>query len=1502
MKKYIKKSFWFAAGFWLVAPVYSYSAGYTPGLKSLADEPLYLSGGLKSNLMVIVDDSGSMDWETMFDTPGGLLYLDTDGRFASGGVMNTYGSASYGYLFPNGSSTNYYASSQSSSGGMLLTGWKEIAPIKAYAFARSSEYNKAYYDPNETYTPWPLYGELDSPFEGKITSIPNASVTATRYDPLIPTRTISLFSDFNTSTNGSGWGFYIGRNNMPCEMSTFETCGTTNDKHYTYYPGTYYLKNSTSTYRYYTDVPITISNSQIFEAEDNYSSGTVFRKGAVLNSSGWLSNYSDIAADASKGEFVGTRNQGGSSNSSNSIPPSSNGEVSINVTLTGKVKIWIRRWFPSSNDDSFWINMVGYKNTDFTMPTNSGNWFSSGGEHWNKWFNDHANSYSWDWEEFGSVTLSSPATLRIRHREDGGYIDQILVTTDESITPSGKATYTTGAYVERSCATDVSYSYYEDYISSPNSFVFSDNVVALGPDGACLQQYKITGSDSDTFSNGSTARTGVTVLEEKQNFANWFSFYRRRHQATRGAIGKAFQSVNGIRTGMFTINDAASGSPPAVAMNEMDQTDGVNKFLKDLYNDVGSGSTPLRAALNHAGKQYKNNSTIIQGACQKNFALLFTDGFNNGAISGIGDVDTAEGAPYADETAQENTLADVAMKYYKDNLNASMKAGQVPIDTEACNAIEAGKASPEDCNKNLHMNTYTVGLGSLGKYVFGQDFPGGGGKYMTVKDAYAHPPAWKVDGTTDNESQVDDLYHAAVNGRGEIFSADRPSALGDAIGNAVKSILKKTGASSGVTFNTSSLQTDSVVFAATFSSATWEGDLKAVRLDPKTGDVLGNAWTAKTDLDSRSYTSRLILTYDNDSAADSGGSVGHKGGVVFSADTDSNWSNLTKAQKADLLYGKDLTGLDESQQRALAKPLVDFIRGDTTNEGKSLRDRSSRLGDIINSTPVYVGAPSQGYPDKAPFGVAPGAPASTTVDPYSTFAATTRTPTVYVGSNDGMLHGFNGKESGSGAGEEVLAYIPAKVFSDGAYSGLHYLADPDYGHKSYVDLTPIAADVWIDPAGGSSRSWRTVLVGGLRGGGKGLFALDVTNPANFTAGKADDIVMWEFTDKDDSDLGYITSPPVVAMMNNGKWALIFGNGYNAGSDASTTDDSTKLMILFIEDGADGTWTVGDDYVEIEIDDGTGSLSGGLGGVAVADLDGDRVADRVYAGDTRGNMWAFDVSSSNKSSWKVAYKSGSTPQPLFTAKDSGGKIQPITGAPNLTFHPTDNTGAAPNVVVVFGTGRYLTTEDPSITDVQTFYAVWDHGEKEMTRSDLASRKLTQEVVTIGGKKYWKRLTSSTVTDPWAAPYHGWYMDLDAKTPGGSNIDSEDGERVIDKVYIRGGLAVFSTLVPLDGVGGCQSVGRSWLMVLPIKDGLPPDSPTLDLNNDGLINSTDVISVGKGPTIIDEDGDPDNPQPNKPVCLGNFCYGITEGGEIVKDLVDFGKGSEREGRLGWRELVE
>jgi len=482
------------------------------------------------------------------------------------------------------------------------------------------------------------------------------------------------------------------------------------------------------------------------------------------------------------------------------------------------------------------------------------------------------------------------------------------------------------------------------------------------------------------------------------------------------------------------------------------------------------------------------------------------------------------------------------------------------------------------------------------------------------------------------------------------------------------------------------------------------------------------------------------------------------------------WSSISATEQADLDAGDS----------SATEYRLDYLRGDRSNEipasGASgtqvYRDRDSVLGDIMDSSSAWVGPPSKSifsayespvnWRDRLFPTATMTENAGQTYDAYAQ-AKATRLNVVYVGANDGLLHGFSAGsynsagttyDSSTNTGQEVLAYMPRgvlKTIHSATNSQIDY-SNPQYGHNFFVDATPGSGDLFYNG------TWHTWLVGGLGAGGAEIYALDVTDPTSFTEGNASSLVVGDWraasmictnavsgatgncTDgSGNANLGNTYGTPQIRRLHNGNWAVLFGNGIGSASG------DAGIFVLTI--GTTGTQTLY--YLS------TGAAgSNGIAYVTPVDLDGDHVVDYVYAGDLKGNVWRFDLTSSSPSGWGV------TPGPIFTTPSG----QPITSAIQPDF-VTGPIGSTTQLMLMFGTGQKFpqtnTTQVSYQTGTQYYYGVWDWN-MAAWNSHSSAQFASVPAATVG------TLTSL------ASPYTLAYGNLQLQTVG---IDSSTGDRVI-----------------------------------------------------------------------------------------------------------------------------
>lgn len=562
----------------------------------------------------------------------------------------------------------------------------------------------------------------------------------------------------------------------------------------------------------------------------------------------------------------------------------------------------------------------------------------------------------------------------------------------------------------------------------------------------------------------------------------------------------------------------------------------------------------------------------------------------------------------------------------------------------------------------------------------------------------------------------------------------------------------------------------------------------------------------RTEFDAEKWTGNIVKeTLDlktNQPTLDWVSSVPNYNRVVKMVNASGNglanfsWSGLENRTFAGKNLRDTFSVNEKVEPDSNGEKRVNYIIGDRTHEDSLLRKRASLLGDIVNSSPVLVsGGQYIPYLANKLFGT----------NNYAEFALqqTAKTPMIYVGANDGMLHGFD-----ANTGEEKFAFIPTPVIQN-----LYLLTQKTYGvteeglHKFYVDGSLHVSDVYIND------QWKTVLVGALGAGGRGVFALDVTNPENIQ-------LLWEFTEDSPgslatsglSDLGYTFGSPMVIKLKSGKWVAAVSSGYNSPNAES------GVASLFLLDIATGV-------VVSKLDAQGQATNNGLSSFRVADYNGDGSADYIYAGDIQGNLWRFDV----KGTPSVSYGG----KPMFKAE------RPITAPPNLVRHPTGK-----GYLIVVGTGSYLANSDkiPPF-NIDSVYGIWDEktkGEDTDQSVTIDKTKLLQQefflqtVADIGDddKKVKQEIRLLTKNLPnWQEDGHkGWAIDL--KVRGNT---TPDGERMVDEMVVRGEVLFFNTRKPSSDP--CESGVEGWTYVVNPFTGGRTNFNVLDLNRNLLVGRED-----------------------------------------------------------------
>lgn len=894
---------------------------------------------------------------------------------------------------------------------------------------------------------------------------------------------------------------------------------------------------------------------------------------------------------------------------------------------------------------------------------------------------------------------------------------------------------------------------------------------------------------------------------------------------------------------------------------------------------TNSAGTSISGAPNYLTKGIPNTDDPVQQSCQPNFAILSTDGYwttANSAFDGNDNHGWKENMTAMDNQDNVNsgwskrsdgvydgnrnstvagsssgssgTLADVAQYYYKTDLRPAGSLNAAGVDVSTDNVPQSQK----DLATHQHMATFTLGLGLDGNLTYRSDYDDPSltsGDFYRIKTGVATCASnGGGTGTTtcdwpsvtgDSATALDDLWHAAVNGRGLFFSAKNPEELAQSLGDTLTAMRARVGA--GAAAATSALQpiaSDNYAFTAQYQTQTWTGDISARTIDPASAIVsTASLWTAATLLDARAHTSRVLFTSDlGDTVASAAVGSGNKlrhlcwpSGTPIANCADGDGLTVSEqAYFAPTQLGQYTSWLQLKKNAATAQQVVNFVRGDNTNETTDgvaatdlYRNRASILGDIINAQPAFIKASSFTYGDPGytafkacTAGTGSGCPTAQFPTPTAP-----RRATVYIASNDGFLHAFEVDANSNpyyqtagistatttddtftgnnaGNGEERWAFTPNLVLPN-----LYKLANDPYAHRYSTDGSPVIADVCTSTPCAGLNDWRTILVAGLNSGGRGYYALDVTYPLGPKA-------LWEFGIGDstcrtsanitanpgvytsDCHIGLTYGNPIVTKRkSDGRWIVIVSSGYN---NVSPGDGKGYLYVL---DAINGTilHRIGTGVGC----DGVSTTSPCTAGAAGTDPSGlgrlnayienslvDNTTLTVYGGDLKGNVWRFDLDNANTSTYLTAFK-------LTTLVDSSGVSQPITVKPEL--------GTAYNYrVIMLGTGQFLGTSDKASTQTQTIYALRD----DLSATPISGRsQLTSQ--TLSAIASGVRTVTTTAAVDWSTK-KGWYIDLPVSA-----------ERVNVDPQLQKGTLIVASNVPNTEV--CSAGGFGLLNFLDYKSG-------------------------------------------------------------------------------------
>ncbi|WP_293763428.1 PilC/PilY family type IV pilus protein [uncultured Aquitalea sp.] len=973
---------------------------------------------------------------------------------------------------------------------------------------------------------------------------------------------------------------------------------------------------------------------------------------------------------------------------------------------------------------------------------------------------------------------------------------------------------------------------YPGISSSTTSATNTSTTYTLGAEWSSVDGTFVVNPDTNDASNSGVTNSGVVNYVNKFGDGNGYKTYDPAAELYYAAL-RYFRKIG----------------------NYSDYTSNLTTAMKDNFPVITDWDDP------------------IINACQKNFIIYIGDTNTHGDVDLPGSGWTASGnqtsvTPPTDDPASNMSTPPVSVS------GSGVVAWVNAIGSqEGVNNLATTNTGSTNSPPYIAGLAYWANVTDLRSDLFGNQtvsafmidvVENGNAKTQTSNAFYL---AAKYGGFTDsNNSQTPDVRSewtsdaagatsiaAYPNGTPSNFAqANNPSKMTTALQQAFANITAATDptmAGLSTTGKGSQVFSSAYVFQSSFDSTDWHGDLIAyqiVQTSSTTAPTLvqdaTHGWRAKSTLETQlngtsGVANRNVLTYDLTS----------RSGAAF----NTTWFNALSgsATQKTLLNSTDSQGANR----------VNYLRGDKTNEASGssprFRARNYRLGDIVDSTPIYVPAPTSSLSSCA-------YAANSTNQSSDQTAIYGRPNMVMVAANDGFLHGFDM------TGTERFAYLPA-----GTYANLVNLTSTSYAHRYINDGTPKVGEVCFvqSPSTGQTLTnleAHTVVVGNTGMGGSGIYALDVTRPDSMSSSN----VLWEFTSTDDSRLGVTIGEPQIVRLQNGRPAVLLANGYNN----SASGGGASLFILYLDKKIGDAWQLNTNYFRIDLPDQTGQTitPNGLSTPFAADVNGDGKVDYAYAGDINGNLWKINLTS--------ATYSGYTSQLLFTAYGLKSNDTALDVRQPITAQPVVTRDATKGYMVLFGTGMFLSDSDRT-ESTQSLYGIRDTG--TAVGNTLTGSLVKQTIgTTVSGTSGGTYVTTSTNT--LGSTNNGWYMPLTTN------------ERVIAAPELRNRATVrFTSIIP--DTTGCSNGGDTWLTDVSIFNGAMTTYAVYDTNGDGNIDGSDAqasrfkpstssgISSSKALRLVDQNG------------IEWVCEAGSGGLGTCKRVNSSTSGS---GRLAWREIIQ
>jgi type IV pilus assembly protein PilY1 len=833
---------------------------------------------------------------------------------------------------------------------------------------------------------------------------------------------------------------------------------------------------------------------------------------------------------------------------------------------------------------------------------------------------------------------------------------------------------------------------------------------------------------------------------------------------------------------------------------------------------VGRTSTPLGEALLEITQYYQgkpskygvitgNYTSPIQYRCQKNFAIVITDGDANddNNLPGVGSGSANSSISYTTYNSSNQAVS---------NSFSICTATNNPV----CPAtLEGGSGTPgfgDSKNRFRALRDVARYANLMDMRTSGNDLDGK--SFNDPKFISQTMQTYTVGFNVTNDT----LRAAAIVGGGTYNTASSEAQLAASLNAAVSSISGSISNAGGVAVQSEITVADNWVFQPVFNPNGWYGELRRYELDASGNINLASKLDANAVLNSRTATRRIFTSK----------STGTTSNTTTKFDfTTANIGTMTSTQQTNL-------GANSTERQKV----VNFLRNDPGYSSDSTgsyvyRVRSNKLGDIIDGQPVVVGKPAGVTPDS-------------TYETYKSSQANRKM--VFIGANDGMFHGFTSQDM-----SETFGYIPQAV-----YPRLKALTSVQYGqatpHTHHVNGAARQLDVKFDDA------WNTIIAGGLGQGGQGYFAINATNmPTNTSPATAANTIMWEYNEHNDKAMGYSFSNPIIYNVRNGSSSVLpvvmFSNGYNndyddtaeGGQRAHTTTTGETMnnsSAFYIVNARNGNLVK-----KITLPSGSKGLSSPAG----IDMDLDGVVEYVYAGDENGNLWRFDLTATDPANFSV------NTTPIYTATTSvngQSKGQPIIMRPAIEKIEGED-GLIGNLVL-FGTGRLLTDSDRTNQEQQTFYAVLDKLESNpqtVSKSELQQQTVTStftESSTSRRAGAYRKVSRNGINTTTGKPTEAFDLKNTSATKKGWYIDfPSNSEKMVTSPILLEDKVIFGTGITAS-TEMCLPYGKGWIMGLnPLTGSVVQDNrfkefSFIDINKNGKTDAGDKQSFNDGSSYI------------------------------------------------------